>query len=264
MLDGEAGVADHAQAVGADRDRRVQLAAGGTGVERGLRRRRAREVGAARDIQAAPAVVRDQSEPVGADRHTAEPSSRRVDCRGCIAGSAETDSRRARLALLSLRAGRSRRPLRPHRAVRAVDSLQAPRTGRAQRPAEPSLPARATEAARPSEPSRPLGPLSSGFAEAAFSVCCDELAPVPRGVATSATANAARPASARAAPGILPMRATYRSGGTEPSDASASRAASCSAAFFEAPVPTPACTPSMIAAHVNERSCGGPSTSSTV
>src|SRR5215210_884645 len=47
------------------------------------------------------------------------------------------------------------------------------------------------------------------------------------------------------------------------SAARASRAAFCSAAFLESPFPTPACSPSMTAAHVNERSCGGPSTSIT-
>src|SRR5829696_229889 len=45
--------------------------------------------------------------------------------------------------------------------------------------------------------------------------------------------------------------------------ARASRAAFCSAAFFESPFPIPACSPSMTAAHVKERSCGGPSTSIT-
>src|SRR5439155_18469308 len=47
------------------------------------------------------------------------------------------------------------------------------------------------------------------------------------------------------------------------SRSSASRAAACSAAFFERPVPTPASTPSITAAQVNVRSCGGPVTSST-
>ena len=46
-------------------------------------------------------------------------------------------------------------------------------------------------------------------------------------------------------------------------EASASRAALCSAAFFDAPSPTPACSPSTTAAHVKCRSCGGPSTSRT-
>src|SRR5438067_1833834 len=40
----------------------------------------------------------------------------------------------------------------------------------------------------------------------------------------------------------------------------ASRAASCSASFFERPVPVPTTSPSMIAAAVNDLSCGGPST----
>jgi hypothetical protein len=44
----------------------------------------------------------------------------------------------------------------------------------------------------------------------------------------------------------------------------ACRAASCSADFFERPVPTPTCSPSIAAAHVNWRSCGGPSTSRTL
>jgi hypothetical protein len=48
-----------------------------------------------------------------------------------------------------------------------------------------------------------------------------------------------------------------------PSAASASRAASCSAAFFEEPVPVPSWSPSTFAAQVKVRSCGGPSTSST-
>ena len=48
------------------------------------------------------------------------------------------------------------------------------------------------------------------------------------------------------------------------SAASACWAAVCSASFFERPVPRPASTPSTIAAAVNVRSCGGPSTSSTV
>src|SRR5215210_4355871 len=48
-----------------------------------------------------------------------------------------------------------------------------------------------------------------------------------------------------------------------PSFASASLAASCSAAFFDSPVPTPSCSPSITAAQVKRRSCGGPSTSST-
>src|SRR5881227_1698409 len=42
--------------------------------------------------------------------------------------------------------------------------------------------------------------------------------------------------------------------------ASASRAASCSAAFFVCPSPRPSSSPSMIAAQVKRRSCGGPST----
>ena len=45
--------------------------------------------------------------------------------------------------------------------------------------------------------------------------------------------------------------------------ASASRAASCSAAFFEPPSPTPNCSPSTSAAHVKWRSCGGPSAERT-
>ena len=48
-----------------------------------------------------------------------------------------------------------------------------------------------------------------------------------------------------------------------PSLASTSWAAACSAAFFDCPWPTPTCSPSTVAAHVNERSCGGPSTFST-
>src|SRR3954447_18244569 len=43
---------------------------------------------------------------------------------------------------------------------------------------------------------------------------------------------------------------------------SASRAASCSAAFFELPRPIPSCSPSPTAAAVNTRSLGGPSASS--
>src|SRR5678816_4855377 len=45
---------------------------------------------------------------------------------------------------------------------------------------------------------------------------------------------------------------------------SASRAASCSAAFLERPLPTPTSLPSIIAAQVKRRSCGGPLTSSTL
>ena len=37
-------------------------------------------------------------------------------------------------------------------------------------------------------------------------------------------------------------------------------AASCSAAFFVEPLPTPSCSPSISAAQTNRRSCGGPST----
>src|SRR5215203_6203162 len=44
----------------------------------------------------------------------------------------------------------------------------------------------------------------------------------------------------------------------------ASRAAACSASFFERPVPTPASSPSITAAQVNVRSCGGPATSRTL
>ena len=40
-------------------------------------------------------------------------------------------------------------------------------------------------------------------------------------------------------------------------------AASCSAAFFDAPLPTPSFLPSTSAAHVKRRSCGGPSVSTT-
>src|SRR5581483_11003698 len=47
------------------------------------------------------------------------------------------------------------------------------------------------------------------------------------------------------------------------SRSSASRAASCSAAFFERPAPTPSCSPFTIAAQVKCRSCGGPSTART-
>ena len=42
------------------------------------------------------------------------------------------------------------------------------------------------------------------------------------------------------------------------------RRAGDSAAFFDGPLPTPASSPSITAAQVNVRSCGGPSTSSTV
>ena len=45
---------------------------------------------------------------------------------------------------------------------------------------------------------------------------------------------------------------------------SASCAAACSASFFERPTPVPTTWSSITAAAVNVRSCGGPSTSSTV
>jgi hypothetical protein len=47
------------------------------------------------------------------------------------------------------------------------------------------------------------------------------------------------------------------------SRASASFAASCSAAFFDPPLPTPSCSPSTTAEHVKWRSCGGPSAERT-
>jgi hypothetical protein len=53
-------------------------------------------------------------------------------------------------------------------------------------------------------------------------------------------------------------------GSAKSSLASASRAASCSAAFFVWPSPRPSSSPSIIAAHVNRRSCGGPSTEISV
>ncbi len=52
--------------------------------------------------------------------------------------------------------------------------------------------------------------------------------------------------------------------GTTPSASSACRAASCSAAFLVVPRPIPSCVPATCAAQTNCRSCGGPSTSSTV
>ena len=52
--------------------------------------------------------------------------------------------------------------------------------------------------------------------------------------------------------------------GTTPSSSSASRAASCSAAFFVEPRPIPSWAPATWAAHTKRRSCGGPSISSTV
>jgi hypothetical protein len=52
--------------------------------------------------------------------------------------------------------------------------------------------------------------------------------------------------------------------GTTPRASSACRAASCSAAFFVEPRPTPSWTPATCAAQTKRRSCGGPSTSSTV
>src|SRR5262249_6872368 len=70
-----------------------------------------------------------------------------------------------------------------------------------------------------------------------------------------------------------PTRATGRTGGfysasadsgAAPIQSRACLAASCSAAFFERPVPVPARSSSITAAHVKRRSCGGPSTSSTV
>lgn len=78
------------------------------------------------------------------------------------------------------------------------------------------------------------------------------------------------PAPPAAGPGAPSMHATRRRGVGQapPSTAGSSRssaclAASCSAAFFELPAPVPASAPSMTAAHVKRRSCGGPSTSST-
>ena len=59
-------------------------------------------------------------------------------------------------------------------------------------------------------------------------------------------------------------RSTQIRSGTTPSASSAWRAASCSAAFFVEPLPTPSCSPATCAAQTNWRSCGGPSTSSTV
>ena len=55
----------------------------------------------------------------------------------------------------------------------------------------------------------------------------------------------------------------YAAETSTPSFARASLAASCSAAFFDSPWPTPNCSPSMTAADVKRRSWGGPSTSST-
>ena len=57
----------------------------------------------------------------------------------------------------------------------------------------------------------------------------------------------------------MPQAATFGR-----SSSSASRAASCSAAFFEPPSPTPSSLPSTTAAQVKCRSCGGPSAESTV
>ena len=53
-------------------------------------------------------------------------------------------------------------------------------------------------------------------------------------------------------------------GSSASSLASAALAASCSAAFFVRPSPRPSSSPSMIAAHVKLRSCGGPSTEISV
>src|SRR5882724_96654 len=55
----------------------------------------------------------------------------------------------------------------------------------------------------------------------------------------------------------------YAAETSTPSLRRASLAASCSAAFFDSPLPTPSCSPSLTAAEVKRRSCGGPSTSST-
>ena len=49
--------------------------------------------------------------------------------------------------------------------------------------------------------------------------------------------------------------------GVSPSAERACLAASCSAAFFDGPLPMPSCSPSTRAAHVKRRSCGGPSVS---
>ena len=59
--------------------------------------------------------------------------------------------------------------------------------------------------------------------------------------------------------GRLTPRPQVRDGCT-PSAARAWAAASCSAAFFVEPLPTPSCSPSISAAQTNRRSCGGPST----
>src|SRR6185437_263747 len=64
--------------------------------------------------------------------------------------------------------------------------------------------------------------------------------------------------SSRTTPPMLPRYAAT------PRRSSASRAASCSAAFFERPRPTPTSSPSITAAQVKRRSCGGPCTSSTL
>src|SRR5262249_35293367 len=59
-------------------------------------------------------------------------------------------------------------------------------------------------------------------------------------------------------------RGSYAPPSSIPNATSACFAASCSADFFDSPLPTPTWSPSMTAEQVNRRSWGGPSTSSTV
>src|SRR5580765_1517064 len=126
----------------------------------------------------------------------------------------------------------------------------------------------------PGHRGRRLRPGAAGLSRRRTDAGADAMRPCPHGrderlphppleCAGSARARSARERRNKIRAKAQLSLGDYAADTSTPSFSRAPLAASCSAAFFDSPEPTPSCSPSIIAAQVNRRSCGGPSTSST-
>ena len=207
-------VRDQAEPVGPDRDRREGLAL--AALQERCRRRRAVEVFAMGDLQLVEGGVADQREPVGADRDRA------------VARSCESSS------VVLVNPGRVRSgpgtpwaPRGPCRALRPLHALRSCGAGRGRAPSPVSPAARGILAA--------LSDLAA-LALPAFAVAREDVAPVTSGVVTRATRQRREAHERdRTAQAASSFEETLALRGRSRGFASASRAASCSAAFFDGP-----------------------------